>query len=51
MFDKPDLVDIESEEFNALPAEVKHELLTSIKDSFRRRHKRKDQEETRLPEV
>lgn len=51
MFDKPDLVDIDSEEFNALPSEVKHELLTEIKDSHRRRYRQKDQKEVELPEV
>ena len=51
MFEKPDSVDIESEEFTALPPEVKHELLTEIKNSHRRRHRQKNEVEVKLPQV
>jgi len=51
MFDRPDMVDTNSEEFNALSAEVKHELLTEIKESYRRRYKQKHQTEVKLPDV
>lgn len=49
MFDHPESVDIDSEEFQSLPAEVKHELLTEIKDSHRRRYRRKNEERKELP--
>ena len=51
MFEAPDMVDIESEEFKSLPAEVKHELLTDIKNSQRRRYQHKQQVQKALPEV
>ena len=51
MFNRPDAVDINSEEFNALSAEIKHELLTEIKESYRRRYKGKHQPEVKLPDV
>ena len=51
MFDKAEKLDTSSAEFNALPAEVKHELLTEIKDSQRRRYRRKNEAEVKLPQV
>ena len=51
MLNKPDIIDTSSDDFNALPAEVKHELLTEIKDSQRRRYRRDNEQEVKLPEV
>ena len=51
MLDKPGTIDTESENFNALPPEVKHELLTEIKDAQRRRYRRNNEQEVKLPEV
>uniref|UniRef100_A0A7M5UZP7 XPG N-terminal domain-containing protein n=1 Tax=Clytia hemisphaerica TaxID=252671 RepID=A0A7M5UZP7_9CNID len=50
MFDKAEKLDTSSAEFNALPAEVKHELLTEIKDYQRRRYRRKNEAEVKLPQ-
>lgn len=51
MFEKPDQVDIDSEEFIALSAEVKHELLTEIKNSHRRRYGKEEEKHVTLPNV
>lgn len=51
MLNKSGTIDTTSEEFNALPPEVKHELLIEIKDSQRRRYRRNNEKEIKLPEV
>lgn len=51
MFDNPESVDIDGKEFQDLPSEIKHELLTEVKDFHRKRHKYKNATQYSLPEV
>jgi len=50
MFDNPESVDIDGKEFQDLPSEIKHELLTEVKDFHRKRHKYKNATQYSLPE-
>lgn len=51
MFNESGTIDTSSEDFKTLPAEVKHELLTEIKDSQRRRYRGSNEQDVKLPEV
>eukprot|EP00794_Sanderia_malayensis_P011202 gene11202-12377_t len=49
MFENISSVDFESDEFKAYPPEIQHELLTEMKDSYRRRYNKKKSQP--MPEV